>query len=182
MKKQKIAFAVLAAFMVSGSAFATQPASYDTKFNVSANVPEGAIITGPDGTPITDVDIELVANGSSKKMEALSPELYLWNNDVSKLDVSLVMDDKTAPTGSQFSLTSTQDGRLQKMTYSINTITTGPQQTFTNSGDSKDFTLAPNGSHGELPIVFHFVSDADYNAIGQGHYTGVVYANVNAKP
>lgn len=179
--KNKIAISALA-LLVSASAFAVTPAKYDTKFNVSANVPEGAYITSPDGTPVTDVDIELIANAASGKMEAMSPELALWNNDATKLDVSLVMDDATVATGNKFSLTSTQDGRLQKMTYSISTLTNGPQQTFTNSGDSKDFALTANGAHGELPIIFHFVSDADYKALGQGYYTGVVYANVNAKP
>lgn len=179
--KHKVALTVLATLLVSASALATQPAQYDTKFNVSANVPDGAMITNPDGTPVTDVDIELVANGASKKMEAHSPELYLWNNDVTKLDVSLILDDQTAPTGSKFTLTSVQGGSLQKMTYNISTLTSGPKQSFVNSGDSKDFKLKANGTHGEMPVVFHFVSDADYNTLGQGNYKGVVFANVNAK-
>lgn len=178
--KTNVAISVLA-LLVSSSAFAVTPAKYDTKFNVSANVPDGVYISTPDGTPVTDVDIELVANAASGKMEAMSPELSLWNNDVSRLEIALIMDDAVIATGNQFSLTSTQGGRLQKMTYNINTVTDGPQQTFTNSGDSKYFSLKVNGTHGELPIMFHFISDADYKELGQGHYTGVVYANVNAK-
>jgi len=180
--KNKVTLSILSGLLISSSVFAITPSSYDTKFNVSANVPEGAVISYPDGTPVTDIDVELVPNASSGKMEGVTKELTLWNNDIAKLDVSLTFDDSIVATGSKFSLTSTQGGQLRKMTYNINTLTNGPQQTFVNSGDSKDYTLTANGTHGELPILFHFVSDADAKALGQGYYTGVVYANVNAKP
>lgn len=36
----------IVAIAISGSALAATPQSYDTKFNVSANVPDSAMITG----------------------------------------------------------------------------------------------------------------------------------------
>lgn len=179
---KKIALALLTV-LASASVLAVTPANYDSKFNVSANVPEGAFISDPNGNPVTDVDIELTVNPQTNKMDALSPELALWNNDSSKLEVSLIMDDAIVATGNQFSLTSTQNNRLQKMTYNISTITaSGVPQKFVNSGDSKDFTLTANDKVASMPIVFKFESDAEYKALGQGYYKGVVYANVNVKP
>ena len=60
--KTKIVLSSLAVMMFSASALASTPASYDTKFNVRANVPDSAHIVTPDGKPVTDVDIELTAN------------------------------------------------------------------------------------------------------------------------
>jgi hypothetical protein len=45
------------------------------------------------------------------------------------------------------------------MTYKISTITAAGSQEFAASGDSKDYTLNANGTHGELPLMFKFVSD-----------------------
>ena len=180
--KTKIVLSSLAVMMFSASALATTPASYDTKFNVSANVPDSAHIVTPDGKPVTDVDIELTANGLvGNKMEAKSPLLMLWNNDVNKLDVTLVMDDSQSATGGAFTLYSTQGGVLNSMTYKINTIDGTGTKSFATSGATQDYTLTANGTHGQLPLQWQFVSDADYTALGQGQYTGVVYANVNAK-
>jgi len=179
--KAKVLLAALIGTAISASAFAATPASYDTKFNVSANVPDSAMITDPSGVPVTDVDVELVP-AASGKMEAETQLLKLWNNDVSGLDVSLTMDDSQAVTGDAFSLYSTQGGSLKNMTYTISTVTDAGTTDFATSGDTNDYTLNANGTHGELPVVFRFVSDADYTALGQGHYTGVVYANVVANP
>lgn len=177
--KAKVLSAIVA-MAISASALAITPPSYDTKFNVSANVPDGAMITDPGGRPITDLDVVLTP-AASGKMEAQTEQLSLWNNDVSKLDVSLTLDDSSVATGGAFTLSSTQGDVLNKMTYQISTITASGAQLFAKSGDTNDFTLTANGTHGEMPVVFKFVSDEDYNAIGQGNYTGVVYANVVAK-
>ncbi len=42
--KTKTMLSVLAGLVMSASAMASTPASYDTKFNVSANVPDSATI------------------------------------------------------------------------------------------------------------------------------------------
>ncbi|QKJ88637.1 hypothetical protein PMPD1_3723 [Paramixta manurensis] len=178
--KTKVALSVLAGLAFSASALADTPASYDTKFNVSANVPDSAHITDPSGKPITDLDVVLTP-AASGFMEATTPVLKLWNNDVSKLEVTLIMDDSQAATGSNFTLYSTQGGALNDMTYKINAITSAGSKQFAASGATQDYTLVANGTHGELPITFNFVSDKQYTDLGQGNYTGVVYANVNAK-
>ncbi|RWR03295.1 hypothetical protein ED28_03085 [[Pantoea] beijingensis] len=178
--KTKVALSVIAGLAFSATAFASTPASYDTKFNVSANVPDSAHITDPDGKPVTEVDVVLVASPSGK-MEATVGDLYLWNNDVNKLDVSLILDDAGVGAGAPFTLKSTQGGTLNKMTYSIETIDSAGTKKFATSGASQDYTLTANGTHGEHEVAFHFISDEDYDKLGQGHYTGVVYANVNAK-
>ncbi|AJQ98921.1 hypothetical protein M988_2330 [Hafnia paralvei ATCC 29927] len=180
MKTQTM-LSVLAGLVMSASAMASTPASYDTKFNVSANVPDSATITDPGGRPITDMDVELTP-AASGYMEAQTTALKLWNNDVTKLEVALTLDDSQSVTGDAFTLYSTQGGTLNDMTYKISTITAAGSQEFAASGDSKDYTLNANGTHGELPLMFKFVSDKKYDALGQGNYTGVVYANVNAKP
>ncbi|MTH45584.1 hypothetical protein [Intestinirhabdus alba] len=177
--KAKVLSAI-AVMAVSASALAASPSNYDTKFNVSANVPDSAMITDPSGRPITDLDVVLTP-AASGKMEAQTEQLALWNNDVSKLDVSLTLDDSAVATGSPFTLYSTQGDVLNNMTYQISSITADGAQQFTKSGDSKDFSLKANGTHGEMPVRFKFVSDANYTDIGQGNYTGVVYANVVAK-
>lgn len=179
--KTKVALSVLAGLVMSASALAATPQSYDTRFNVSANVPDSAMIVDPSGKPVTDVDVVLVP-AASGYMEAQTDTLMLWNNDVTKLDVSLVMDDSQSATGDAFTLYSTQGGTLNSMTYKISTITSAGSQEFAKSGDSKDYALKANGTHGEMPVVFKFVSDKAYDALGQGNYTGVVYANVVANP
>jgi hypothetical protein len=179
--KAKLLLSVIVASALSASAFAATPASYDTKFNVSANVPDSAMITDPSGKPVTDVDVEMTP-AASGKMEAETQLLKLWNNDVTGTDVSLTMDDSQSATGDAFTLYSTEGGTLHNMTYQISTISDSGSQSFAASGDTMNYTLTANGTHAEQPVVFKFVSDADYNTLGQGHYTGVVYANVVANP
>ncbi|HBN0576922.1 TPA: hypothetical protein L1N21_000995 [Escherichia coli] len=170
----------IVAIAISGSALAATPQSYDTKFNVSANVPDSAMIIGPGGRPITDLDVVLTP-AASGKMEAQTEQLSLWNNDVNSPEVSLTLDDSSVADGGAFTLSSTQGDVLNTMTYKISTVTADGAQEFAQSGDSKDYTLKANGTHAEMPVVFKFVSDADYSTIGQGNYSGVVYANVVAK-
>ena len=179
--KTTLILSAIAGLALSTSALAATPTSYDTKFNVSANVPDSVKITDPSGRPITDLDVALVP-APSGKMEAETTALKLWNNDVKKLDVSLTLDDSQSATGDAFTLYTTQGGKLDTLTYKISTFTTTGSQLFSASGETKDFTLSANGTHGELPVVFKFVSDKNYDALGQGQYTGVVYANVVAKP
>ena len=178
---KKLILTTLAGLSLSASALAATPASYDMKFNVSANVPDSAKITDPSGRPITNMDVELVP-AASGKMEAETQALKLWNNDVDKLSVMLTLDDSQSSTGSAFKLYSTQSGKLSEMTYKVSTFTSAGSQLFSTSGESKEYTLAANGTHGELPVVFKFVSDQNYDALGQGLYTGVVYANLVVKP
>lgn len=180
--KTKVALSVLAGLMFSASALAATPASYDTKFNVSANVPDSVHITDPSGRPVTDIDVVMTA-AASGYMEAQTPPLKIWNNDVSKLDVTMVLDDGQAASGSAFTLYSTQGGTLNPMSYQIKTLTSAGFKTFATSGVSNDYTLVANGTtHSELPVVFQFVSDGKYDTLAQGNYTGVVYANVSTKP
>jgi hypothetical protein len=73
MKTQTM-LSVLAGLVMSASAMASTPASYDTKFNVSANVPDSATITDPGGRPITDMDVELTP-AASGYMEAQTTAL-----------------------------------------------------------------------------------------------------------
>ncbi|HEY3984595.1 hypothetical protein [Cedecea sp.] len=179
--KTKIVISTLAAVAMSASALAATPQSYDTRFNVSANVPDGAMITDPSGKPVTDLDVELVP-ASSGRMEAQTIALKLWNNDVTKLEVGLTLDDSQSATGDAFTLYSTQGGTLNTLNYKVSTITSTGEKAFAKSGDKFDYTLQANGTHGELPVIFKFVSDKNYSQLGQGNYTGVVYANVVAKP
>ena len=180
--KTKVALSVLAGLVMSASALASTPQSYDTRFNVSANVPDSAKIIDPSGKPVTEVDVVLVAKESGY-MEAETDTLKLWNNDVTKLDVSLVLDDSQSATGEAFTLYSTQGGTLNTMTYKISTVTTAGTQEFAKSGDSKNYALTAQGTtHADMPLRFRFVSDKTYDALGQGNYTGVVYANVVANP
>ncbi|AKG68203.1 hypothetical protein WN53_03085 [Serratia fonticola] len=178
--KKIFALSLITGAMFSASVFAATPASYDTKFNVSANVPDSAHITDASGRPLTDLDVELKP-AASGFMEATTPALRLWNNDVAKLEVSLILDDGQNASGGAFTLYSTDRDTLSSLSYKINTITEVGQKAYVKSGDSQDFTLQANGTHGELPVAFKFVSDAKYSELGQGNYTGVVYANVNAK-
>ncbi|GLR07776.1 hypothetical protein COO59_10185 [Mixta theicola] len=179
--KTKFILSAMTGLALSASALAATPVSYDTKFNVSANVPDSAKITDPSGRPITDMDITMTP-AASGKMEAETSALKLWNNDVEKLEVLLTLDDSQAATGDAFRLYSTQGGKLDEMNYKISTFTNTGSQVFSASGDTKNYTLGANGTHGELPIVFKFVSDKNYDALGHGLYTGVVYANVVVKP
>ena len=179
--KTKFILSVLSGLLFSASALAATPVSYDTKFNVSANVPDSAKITDPSGRPITDIDI-MLRPAASGKMEAETSALKLWNNDVEKLEVQLTLDDSQTASGAPFTLYSTQSGKLDEMTYKIATVTSAGSQLFSTSGETKSYTLSANGTHGELPVVFKFVSDKNYDVLGQGLYTGVVYANVVAKP
>lgn len=178
--KTQVALSVLAGLVFSASALADTPASYDTKINVSANVPDSAHITDASGKPITDLDVVLKP-ASSGFMEATTPVLKLWNNDVEGRDVSLIIDDSQAANGGSFILYSRQGGVLNSMTYRIDTMTTAGTTRYTTSGQSEDFALVANGTHSELPITFNFISDARYADLGQGNYTGVIYANVNAR-
>lgn len=173
--------AAIATLLLPLAVTAATPGKYDTKFNVTANVPDSAMITDPGGRPVTDMLVELTP-AASGKMEAQTTALRLWNNDVSKLEMSLTLDDGNAATGGAFNLTSTQGDVLNDLTYKITTISANGNQEFANSGDTKDYTLLPNGSHGELPVFFRFVSDRNYDQLGQGSYSGTVYANVVAKP
>lgn len=179
--KTKFILSAFAGLVLSASALAATPASYDTKFNVSANVPDSAKITDPSGRPITDIDV-MLRPAASGKMEAETQALKLWNNDVQKLTVLLTLDDSQAATGAPFKLYSTQNGKLDEMTYQITTLTSAGSQVFTTSGQSREYTLGANGTHGELPVVFKFISNQNYDALGQGLYSGVVYANVVVKP
>jgi hypothetical protein len=179
--KTKFMLSVLAGLVVSASAMASTPASYDTKFNVSANVPDSVKITDPDGRPVTEVDVVLEA-APSGKMEAEVRDLKLWSNNVADTSVELVMDDAGMATGEAFTLFNTDGGTMKSLAYKIATATTAGPQEFVNSGDSNDYTLTVNGTHAELPVAFQFTSIADYDTLGQGLYTGVVYANVVAKP
>lgn len=179
--KTKIVLSALAGLIVSASALAATPQSYDTRFNVSANVPDGAMITDPSGKPVTDLDVELVP-AASGRMEAQTVALKLWNNDVTKLDVALTLDDSQSATGEAFTLYSSQGGTLNSMTYKITSLTSAGSSEYAKSGDSADYSLQANGTHGELPVMFKFVSDKNYTDLGQGNYSGVVYANVVAKP
>lgn len=171
----------LAGLLVSASALAATPQSYDTRFNVSANVPDGAMITDPSGRPVTDLDVELVP-AASGRMEAQTSALKLWNNDVTQLNVRLTLDDSQSASNAPFTLYSTQGGTMNEMTYKITSITSAGSHEFTNSGGEADYTLMANAGHGELPVVFKFVSDKEYQSLGQGNYSGVVYANVVAIP
>lgn len=180
MKTKNMLF-VTAGLLMSASTIAATPASYDTKFNVSANVPDSATITDPSGRPITDMDVELTP-AASGYMEAQTKLLKLWNNDVAKLQIALTLDDSQSVKGDAFTLYSTQGDKLNDMAYKISTVTAAGSKDFSTSGDSNDYTLIANGTHGELPVMFKFVSNKKYDALGQGSYTGVVYANVNAKP
>lgn len=184
---KKFTISLLATLAMSASALAATPASYDTKFNVSANIPDDAKITDPGGMPITNMDIEMVP-AASGKMEGSSPMLKLWNNGIDKLNVSLILDDSQASTGEAFTLYSTQGGTLSDMSYQVSTITSDSDngakaKKFTNSGDTLDYTLKASADqkHGELPLVFKFVSTKNYSELSQGHYTGVVYANLVVK-
>lgn len=172
---------VLAALGFSASSMAVTPESYDTKFNVSANVPDSAVITDPSGRPVTNLNVEMVP-APSGNMEALVPALKLWNNDLTKLEIALTLDDGNSAKGDAFTLMSTNGDVLNSMTYKIRSITSNGSKTFESSGDTYDYTLAANGKHGELPISFRFISNEPYSNIGQGAYTGTVYANVVAKP
>ena len=182
LMKSKIVIVLpsLAALIMSASALAVTPQSYDTRFNVSANVPDGAMITDPSGKPLTDLDVELVP-AASGFMEAQTAVVKLWNNDVEKLEVSLTLDDSQSASGDAFTLYSSQGGALNSMTYKISAITGDGTNIYDTSGKSYDFTLKANGTHGELPITFKFVSDKNYTDLGQGNYSGLVYANVVAK-
>lgn len=172
---------VLAALMFSTSALAAAPEKYDTKFNISANVPDSANITDPSGRPITDMDV-VMKPAASGKMEVETPPLKLWNNDVQKLEVGLTLDDSNSANGDAFTLFSNQGEALNSMTYKIVTLTSTGSQVFATSGTTKDYSLVANKTHGELPIIFRLVSDKDYDQLGQGMYKGTVYANVVAKP
>ncbi|MFU9139088.1 hypothetical protein [Erwinia tasmaniensis] len=172
---------ILATLIFSTSAFAATPGKYDTKFNISANVPDSANITDPSGRPITDMDI-VMKPAASGKMEADTPPLKLWNNDVNKLEVGLTLDDSNSANGDAFTLFSTQGEELNSMTYKIVTLTSAGNQVFATSGTTKDYNLVANNTHGELPINFRLISDKDYDQLGQGMYKGTVYANVVAKP
>lgn len=181
MKQKVLALSIITGLVFSASALATTPGSYDTKFNVSANVPEGAYIADASGKPITDVDVELTP-AASGKMETTTQLMKLWNNDVNKLEVTLIMDDSQAGTGDKFTLyTGGESDTLGSMTYQISTVSSAGTKAFAASGDTQDYTLTANGTHGELPVKFKFVSDKNYTDLGQGNYTGVVYANLNAK-
>lgn len=179
--KTKILISALAALAMSTSALATTPQSYDTRFNVSANVPDGVMITDPSGKPVTDFDVALVP-AASGRMEAQTIALKLWNNDVTKLEIGLTLDDSQSAAGDAFTLYSAQGNTLNTLNYKISTITNAGTKEFAVSGDAFDYTLQANGTHGELPVIFKFVSDKNYSELGQGNYTGVVYANVVAKP
>lgn len=178
--KTKIALSILSGLVMSVSALAATPDTYDTRFNVSANVPDSAMITDPSGKPVTDLDVEMIP-AASGRMEAQTVALKLWNNDVTKLDVALTMDDSQSATGDAFTLYSTQGGTLNSMSYKVSTVTSAGTQEFANSGETYDYSLVANGTHGELPVFFKFVSDKNYDELGQGNYTGVVYANLAAK-
>ncbi|EMF04254.1 hypothetical protein [Serratia marcescens] len=181
--KIKVALSVLASLMFSASALAATPASYDTKFNVSANVPDSVRITDPSGRPVTDLDVVMKAVASGY-MEAQTPPLKIWNNDMTKLEVSMTLDDSQAASGSAFTLYSTQGSTLNHMSYKITTLTSDGLKTFATSGESNKYTLVATtgATHSELPVVFRFVSDSKYDSLAQGNYTGVVYANVSTKP
>ncbi|KGA32968.1 hypothetical protein [Pectobacterium odoriferum] len=180
--KTKLLMTAMAGLLASSAAFAATPGSYDTKFNVSANVPDSARITDPSGRPVTELDVVLEP-APSGKMEAQTVPLKLWNNNVSNLDISLKLDDSQSADGSKFTLYGTDGNTLSSLTYQINTITEAGAQNYVNSGESKVFSLkAASANHAELPIVFKFVSDNEYEKLGTGKYTGVVYANVTANP
>ncbi|QCT20898.1 hypothetical protein FEM41_15215 [Jejubacter calystegiae] len=181
--KLKSTIATLAGLVISASAMAATPSSYDTKFNVSANVPTGVYISDPDGNPVTEVDVVLTAQPSGF-MEAVTDQLRLRNNDPTGVKVSMILDDSLASTGSPFALWSNAGGSLKSMKYTIQAMTTAASSaTFTNSGDSSDFTLSNvQSGFADEPVQFKFVSVDKSLDIAKGYYTGVVYANVNAAP
>lgn len=180
---KKIILPALAGLVISASALAVTPPKYDTKFNVSANVPDSVRLADENGNSITDMDVELVAKGD--KMEATTKRLMLWNNssDITKLNVQLTLDDSVKATGAPFNLsTINSSNKLDDMEYTITAITKGDPQEFSNSGDTKNYTLEAQTDHSSLPIAFRFVSVKDVKNLGEGHYSGIVYANLNAVP
>lgn len=190
MKIKQLAL-VVAGMAFSTAVLATTPANYDTRFNVSAQVPDSVLITDPDGNPVTELDVRLTPNGSghADSQTSMSADtqnlksLRLWSNSSSDTAVKLTLDDSNVATGSAFTLNSTSGGQLNKMTYKVSTIESGAaKKTFTNSGETKNYTLAPVGTHAEKEVAFLFESTAAYNSYTEGAYGGIVYANVTVGP
>lgn len=176
--KNKYLLTGITALLMSATAFASVPGSYDTKFNISANVPDSATITDGSGRPITDLDSEMVP-APSGKMESATEVLKLWNNDKTKLAVTLKLDDSQAADNDPFTLYTSQGNSLSSLTYKVHVVSSGLNTVFTKSGESKPFMLVANGEHGELPVRFKFISDKAYKDLPQGHYSGVIYANLS---
>ena len=194
MKIKQLAF-VVAGLAFSGAALSAPVTNFDTRFNVTAEVPDGVLITDPDGNPVTELDIRLTPGGSghASATNTMSADtlkvksLRLWSNNVSDLKVKLTLDDQYASTGSPFQLNSTTGGQLNKIPFTVATIESGAaKQTFVNSGDSKNYNMTAVGSgatgHTEKEVAFVFESTSAYNTYAAGGYSGVVYANVAVAP
>ncbi|WPM84876.1 hypothetical protein QNH14_21865 [Apirhabdus apintestini] len=181
--KATFAIATLAGLVFSASALAVTPTSYDTKFNVSANVPDSTYISDGDGNPVTEVDVVLEAV-SSGFMEAKTDTLFMRSNDKAA-NVTMTLDDSVQGKNEPFKLWSSDNG-LQEMSYKITANAGGSAAgaLYAASGDVHDFTLANDAgkSYSQSPVIFHFVSDEKSVNLAQGNYKGVVYANVAAKP
>ncbi|WP_159565995.1 hypothetical protein [Budvicia diplopodorum] len=184
---------VVAGMTFSTAVLATTPANYDTRFNLSARVPDAVSITDPEGNPVADLDVRLTPNGSGHAdlrttMSADTQNLQalrLWSNTVgaTTTKVKLTLDDGNVSTGTAFALNSTSGGQLNKMSYKVSTIGAGaPKVNFTNSGEQKEYTLTTTGTHAEKDVAFVFESTAAHNTYAGGAYGGVVYATLALVP
>ncbi|AKJ43171.1 hypothetical protein [Pragia fontium] len=187
--KIKILLPTLIGMTYAAAALAVSPGNYDTRFNISAQVPGSAMITTPEGTPITQLDIHLIPSGSPYAAPAtLSADtvsirpLRLWSNSSSDDKVRLTLDDGNSATGRPFTLNSSSGAQLNKMEYKISTIDHSGKKAFLYSGAQHDYILTRHVGYAEQEIAFVFESQRVHNAYKPGDYSGVVYANVAVMP
>lgn len=178
-----------ASLMLVAASQATVPANYDTRFNITAQVPDSAFITDPQGTPVTEVDLRLIPAGSqfanpiTLSADTLSfKPLRLWSNNASDNRVKITLDDGNSGTGSPFVLNSYTGSQLKPINYKITTVEGNERKVFTRSGAEHNYALVKQDSHAEKEIVFVVESLQAHNTYKPGAYSGVVYANVAALP
>lgn len=179
----------VAGVLFSTAALATAPSHYDTRFNITAQVPDSAFITDPQGTPVTEIDLRLIPAGSSyARSTALSADtlsvkqLRLWSNSRDDNRVKITLDDENSATGSPFALNSSSGSRSEQMNYKVTTIAGAERKEFLRSGAENSYVLTKRQNHAEKEIVFMVESRQAHNSYQPGNYSGVIYANVAVIP
>lgn len=180
---------LLAGLVLSAYAFATQPANYDTRFLLSAHVPESATITDAQGVPVTEIALSLTPSGSQHAAPAtLSADtltvkpLRIWSNSTEAERVRITIDDGQSATGQRFSLNGYGRNGPEKMEYTVSTVDDSGKKTFLYSGAQHDYTLTPMSTHAEKSIAFVFESSRAYGGYTPGNYSGIAYASVAVLP
>ena len=175
--------------LFSTAALATAPSHYDTRFNITAEVPDSAFITDPQGTPVTEIDLRLIPAGSHyARSTALSADtlgvkpLRLWSNNSGDNRVKITLDDGNSANGAPFVLNSSSGSRLEQMNYKVSTIEGAERKEFLRSGADNSYVLTKQQNHAEKEIVFVVESRQAHNTYQPGSYGGVVYANVAVIP